>query len=91
MNCAPKRVSLRRRANVHNIKFRNSSPWPIYIINSVDKTKFKIICLCLLITHQTQGAQAEEQLPGDKSQEYQYVSAEAFPALRILGYYTPPC
>ena len=73
------------------LTFTTSNLEILYIINSVDKTKFKIICLCLLITHQTQDAQAEEQLPGDKSQEYQYVSAEAFPALRILGYYTPPC
>ena len=31
--------SLRRRANARNVSFRISSRWPIYIINSVDKTK----------------------------------------------------
>ena len=32
--------SLRRRANARNYK---SSRWPIYIINSVDKTKYLVI------------------------------------------------
>ena len=31
--------SLRRRANTRNVSFRISLRWPIYIVNSVDKTK----------------------------------------------------
>ena len=31
--------SLRRRANAQNVNFRISLRWPIYIINSIDKTK----------------------------------------------------
>jgi len=31
--------SLRRRANARNVSFRKSLPWPIHIINPVDKTK----------------------------------------------------
>ena len=31
--------SLRRRSNARNVSFRISLRWPIYIINSVDKTK----------------------------------------------------
>ena len=35
----PKPNSLRRRTNARNVSFRISLRWPIYIINSVDKTK----------------------------------------------------
>ena len=31
--------SLRRRVNARNVSFRISLRWPIYIVNSVDKTK----------------------------------------------------
>ena len=32
-------LTLRRRANARNVSFRISLRWPIYIVNSVDKTK----------------------------------------------------
>ena len=35
----PKPNSLRRRTNARNVSFRISLRWPIYIVNSVDKTK----------------------------------------------------
>ena len=34
-----RRALLRRRANARNVGFRMSLRWPIYIVNSVDKTK----------------------------------------------------
>ena len=37
--------SLRRRANARNVSFRISLRWPIYIVNSVDKTKLSSIML----------------------------------------------
>ena len=36
-----------RRANARNVSFRFSLRWPIYIINSVDKTK--LLCSLALI------------------------------------------
>ena len=40
-NLTFRELALRRseRANALNLSFRISLPWPIYIINSVDKTK----------------------------------------------------
>ena len=32
-----------RRANARNVRFTNSSSWPIYFFNSVDETKFSCI------------------------------------------------
>ena len=32
-----------RRANARNVRFTNSSSWPIYFVNSVDETKFSCI------------------------------------------------
>ena len=39
--------SLRQRANARNVSFRISLRWPIYIVNSVDKTKLSPKTWCL--------------------------------------------
>ena len=49
-NLTFRELALRRseRANALNLSFRISLPWPIYIINSVDKTKLsrvQVFCL----------------------------------------------